>query len=289
MRSTNIISIIFIVLLVSCGGAEKTGNRADNTQSSSNSSNMRVKTPKQVLLPPEELITNKDRALAFLEAIESGNTTLIGKLAANTGFKGEHPYLEGDITNIKNFLKHDKTADFKVDIYRAAQQGNIVFTHSVYNNGSPMVGLDIFEFEKGQIVNFKGYQQKITGNAEALNAIAGSTEITDVNKTGLYLDIVKEFRDVTYDKKKFDNLDKYVNSNFIEHAAEDLNGIKGCQKYIMTKDNIDGFKTSELIGEGSLVLVISKGASGVKGVDKNVFDIYRLENNKISEHWKILG
>ena len=45
-------------------------------------------------------------------------------------------------------------------------------------------------------------------------------------------------------------------------------------------------KTHKVLGQGNFVLVVSKGDFG--GVHKSFYDLFRVENGKIAEHWDVI-
>ncbi len=274
------------LFLFSCGGG-----KPDPAQTSKNDSSTKKDIPLNaddaLLASPKKLITNKDRALAFFEAIENANTLKL-PLVMHEDFTSDHPYFNNGIMGLKQFMVENRTKEFSFDVYRALQQGNTVITHSVYNFPSPMVAIDIFEFEKGKIKSIKGALSAFQDqNGNGHNSVSGSTKVENIAKTGLYLDFTKRYMNEVVIPRNTENISKFVSKDYIDHGSYGKDGIKGLKENInTTKSNLVRNKLEMVSGEGNFVLTVCSGDH--KGKPAKIYELVRLDKNKISERWELI-
>ena len=101
--------------------------------------------------------------------------------------------------------------------------------------------------------------------------------------------IVREFADMMINQRRPEvAVSKYLGDLYIQHEPGVLDGIEGClkfhQKMLEDYPNLR-FEIKQMIAEGDLVavhlhMVRNEGDRGVASID-----IFRLENNKLVEHW----
>ena len=73
-----------------------------------------------------------------------------------------------------------------------------------------------------------------------------------------------------------------MTTDLIQHNPEIANGITGLQTYYQ---DIKTEQVHKVIGEGNFVVTQSKCL--IQGKAHVVYDIYRLGNGKIKEHWSV--
>ena len=118
--------------------------------------------------------------------------------------------------------------------------------------------------------------------------IDGATEIKDLNKTKENKELVEKFVMGFLVNGDMTAIDKYLDSkSYIQHnpgIADNVEGLQQALKYFM--DNKISFKYDKvhmILGEGNFVLTVSEGEIG--GVHSSFYDLFRVENGKIVEHW----
>ena len=93
----------------------------------------------------------KEKAVALLNSIQTGDQTPVGYINPNKYI--QHNLALGDgLAGFGAVLQNAPEGGFKVNIIRSFQDGDFVFTHTVYDFFGPKVGFDIFRFEDGLIV-----------------------------------------------------------------------------------------------------------------------------------------
>jgi predicted SnoaL-like aldol condensation-catalyzing enzyme len=78
--------------------------------------------------------------------------------------------------------------------------------------------------------------------------------------------------------------------NYIQHNTAVPDGVSGLGRALeeMVKQGITMVyeKNHKLLGEGNFVLAVSEGTFG--GNPVAYYDLFRVENGKIAEHWDII-
>jgi len=234
--------------------------------------------------------SNKQKAVAFLKSIETGDKqplTYAGEykqhnLAIPTG-------LDGLLSVVKQLPENSG----KVNTVRSFQDGDFVFTHTAYNFFGPKIGFDIFRFKDGKIAEHWDNLQETPAKPNPSNhtMIDGSTELKDLDKTEANKTLVNSFVDDILVNGKMEKLAGYFNGdNYIQHnpnIPDQLSGL-GATLEALGKQGIflKYDKIHRVLGEGNFVLVVSEGHFGKS---YNAFyDLFRVENGKIAEHWDVI-
>ncbi|MDW3191395.1 MAG: hypothetical protein R8G66_03495 [Cytophagales bacterium] len=87
------------------------------------------------------------------------------------------------------------------------------------------------------------------------------------------------------------NITNYISQEqYHQHNPQIRDGLDGVQEafqYLIANNDMFRYtKTHKIIGEGNFVLTINEGIWHEKG---HVFyDLFRVENNKVFEHWDVI-
>ncbi|MEH6578884.1 MAG: hypothetical protein V7731_17620 [Amphritea sp.] len=241
---------------------------------------------------PAAELSLKEKAVALLNSIETGDQTAVGYV--NPVQYTQHNLAVGDgLAGFGELLQALPKDSAKVDVVRAFEDGNYVFTQTDYNFFGPKVGFDLFRFENGQIVE---HWDNLTVKSEKPNPsghtqLDGPTEIQDLDKTEANKKLVAEFVDTILVKGQFDQLAKFFDGdNYIQHNTAIADGLSGLGQALeaMTQQGITMVYTKNyaVLGEGSFVLSISEGTFA--GEPTSYYDLFRVENGKIAEHWDVM-
>lgn len=236
-------------------------------------------------------ISNKEKVVALLKSIETGDKAPVAFINPNNYIQHNLGVADG-LTGFGEVLHQLPPNSAKVNTVRAFQDGDFVFTHTDYNFFGPKIGFDVFRFENGLIVehwdNLIPVQPK---NPSGRTQIDGETSITDLDKTEANKKVVQNFLDdILYAHKH--NFTDYINpAKYIQHnpaIADGLEGFGAAMKYFAENGLVMEFqKTHKVLGEGNFVLTISEGKFG-KGEPTSFYDLFRLEDGKIVEHWDVI-
>jgi predicted SnoaL-like aldol condensation-catalyzing enzyme len=235
-------------------------------------------------------LSNKDKAVALLNSIETGEQQAVAYV--NPDKYTQHNLAVGDgLAGFGAVLQALPEGSAKVDVKRAFQDGNYVFTHTDYNFFGPKVGFDVFRFEDGLIVeHWDNLAEKSAANPSGRTQLDGATAVSDLDKTEENKALVTDFVDTILVKGDFAQLGRFIadgDANYLQHNSAIADGLSGLGNALeaMAKQGIQMVYTQNhiVLGEGNFVLSISEGSFA--GEPVSFYDLFRIENNKIVEHW----
>lgn len=234
---------------------------------------------------------NKEKVTALLKSIETGDTAPINYI--NAGHYKQHNLGAADgLAGFGALMQQLPKNSAKVNTVRAFEDGDFVFTHTDYNFFGPKIGFDIFRFENGKIVeHWDNLQQTAKPNPSGRTMIDGTTEIKDLDKTADNKKLVQGFVEAILVNGKMDQLAGYFDGdNYIQHnpmVADKLSGLgKALGEWAKQGITMKYDKIHKVLGEGNFILVVSEGHLG--GTLNAFYDLFRVENGKIAEHWDVI-
>jgi len=238
-------------------------------------------------------LSNKEKAVAVLESLETGAKEPIAFI--NPTKYIQHNLAVGDgLEGFGEVLQHAPPQGFKAKVVRAFEDRDYVFTHTIYDFFGPKIGIDVFRFENGLIVeHWDNLIDVQPANPSGRTQTDGTTDITDIDKTLENKNIIKGFIDDVLLNHQNDKITTYINPNkYIQHnpaVADGLEGFGEAMKYFAENGLVMEYtKTHKILGEGNFVLAMSEGKFG-KGDHTAFYDLFRLENGQIVEHWDVIS
>ncbi|MDO7173539.1 nuclear transport factor 2 family protein [Mariniflexile sp. AS56] len=236
-------------------------------------------------------LSNKDKTLAVLKSIETGDQKAVTYINPNNYIQHNLAVADG-LAGFGELLHHAPEGGFKVNTIRAFQDGDYGFTQTSYDFFGPKIGFDVFRFENGQIVeHWDNLIEVLPANPSGRTQTDGTTEITDLDKTEANKTLVSNFVSDILVQGKMEKLASYFDGdNYLQHNPNIADGLSGLGKGLeaMAKQGITmEFKTiHKVLGQGNFVLAISEGTFA--GQPTSYYDLFRVENNKIAEHWDVM-
>lgn len=237
-------------------------------------------------------ISNKQKVVDLLKSIEIGEQEPVGYINPDKYIQHNLGAADG-LAGFGALLQQLPPNSAKVNTVRAFQDGDYVFTHTDYYFFGPKIGFDIFRFENGKIVEHWDNLQETPANPNTSGhtMLDGATEIKDLDKTEANKTLVRNFVDDILVNGRMEKLAGYFDGdNYIQHnpnIPDQLSGL-GATLEALGKQGIflKYDKIHKVLGEGNFVLVVSEGHFGK---DYNAFyDLFRVENGKIAEHWDVI-
>lgn len=231
---------------------------------------------------------NKNKTVELLKAIETGASEPVGYINPNN-YKQHNLGAEDGLAGFGKLLSQLPKGSAKVNTVRVFQDGDYTFSHTDYNFFGPKIGFDIFRWEKGQIVeHWDNLQETAKANPSGHTMTDGATEVKDLDKTEQNKKLIKAFVEDILVNGKMDKLAGYFNGdNYIQHNPNIPDQLSGLGKALgeMAKVGITMKydKIHKVLGEGNFVLVVSEGHLAEK--QSSFYDLFRVENGKIAEHW----
>jgi len=237
-------------------------------------------------------LSNRDKAEAIQNSIETETLAEIG-LISPTSYKQHNPNVATGLQAILGL--HDQMPMDKVytNVVRKFQDGDYGFVHVDYFLFEPTVAFDIHRFENGISVehwdNLQTNPKKLNKSERTMTD--GKTKAKDHHKTEVNKALVKDFVQNVLINGQIDLVSNYFRGDeLIQHnphmgdgVQEFLNMLEQWKKE--GKPQIYS-KIHKVLGEGNFVLVLSEGF--FKGEHVAFYDLYRVEDDKIVEHWDVV-
>lgn len=237
-------------------------------------------------------LTNKQKAVALIESIETGAHEPVSYI--NSEKYIQHNLDVGDgIEGFAQVLTNAPEGGFQSEVIRAFEDDEYVFLHVKYDFFGPKAAFDIFRFEDGKIVEHWDNLSPVTPvNPSGRTQFDGTTKPTGLNKTKANKQLVKAFVTDVLLEGKSDLITDYINpEKYLQHnssVADGLDGLGAALAYFAEHGLVMKYdKVHKVLGEGNFVLTVSEGQFG-KGDHVAYYDLFRLENGKIVEHWDVI-
>jgi predicted SnoaL-like aldol condensation-catalyzing enzyme len=201
--------------------------------------------------------------------------------------------LEDGLGPILQFMD-DLPADCtKVTVCRAIEDGDYSVLHADYILGDwgPMVGFEIHRWEDDRIVEHWDNlcPTPTEKNVSGRSMTDGTAEVVDLERTESNKALVYEFTKKILVDGELSSLSNYfADGALVQHSPHYGDGVQSFEAMVKAWQ-ADGetayHRMHLLLGEGNMVLVISEGIS--KNEPAAFYDLYRLANDKIAEHWEV--
>ena len=239
--------------------------------------------------------TNTEKALALIGTFASGDAGLAASLLKEDYIQHNLAYGTGRDAFVGS-VQYLASAEVPttVENIRAFEDGDYVFLQTIYNfaGAGEQVAFDIFRFEDGLIAeHWDNLAALAEPNPSGHTQIDGTMEITDLDKTEENRELVKNFLvDVMQNQHPEKTTDYFDGDAYIQHNTGIADGLSGLgealaaladQGIAMIYD-----ETHMILAQGNFVLAVSEGTFG--GAPTSYYDLWRVENGKIAEHWDVM-
>ncbi len=227
----------------------------------------------------------------YLKGIKEGHIDVVDTLTGNRytqhstgvpdGAKGFKEYFADFLT---------RTNDRDIRVIRILEDGNNVFVHvyqDIDNGAAKWVTTDMFDTDDNDkmiehwdvIAAYVEKDKTASGN----DMVLGDFELKDLDKTEENKILVRNFITEVFQNGNHGAVENYVSTEkYIQHNPQVPNGIDAVKSFLATQDfNYDFI--FKVMGQGDHVVSYSKAT--FNGTELAVFDIFRIENGKIVEHW----
>ena len=233
---------------------------------------------------------------AMTNAFIRGNVEAVDDYFADPYIQ-HNPLAASGVASLKGLLsKLPRNPDGKFEPIRIIAEGDLVATHYVYENFGPvpLVAFDVFRIENGKIVEHWDNLIPVAkeSNPSGRTQTDGEIEIVDLDKTEANKAKILEFIDRALVKGEQVDFTQYINpAKYLQHNPQVADGLEGFGAFMqeMAKQNIVMAYTSTplVVAEGNFVLVGSEGSFG--GKPTAFYDLFRLEDGLIVEHWDVIA
>ncbi len=235
---------------------------------------------------------NKEKVLELLKSLETSDEGPVAYINPEKYIQHNLGVADG-LEGFGALLENQPEEGFKVNVVRAFEDGDKVFTQTEYDFFGAKVGFDIFRFEDGLIVeHWDNLIEIIEETASGRSQTDGPTTITDQNKTESNKALVKEFYEKILINGQYHEMPEFFDGdNYHQHNPLIPDGVSGLTNTLaeMAEQGIimDIQKLHYLMGEGNFVLAVGEGTFADKPTA--FYDLFRVENDKIAEHWDVMA
>ena len=250
----------------------------------------------QQTTPVQQEQSQTEKALALINTFATGDTDTAHSLLADGYIQHNLAYGTGADAFIGS-VEYLASADVKTTVnnIRAFEDGDKVFLQTIYNfaGAGEQVAFDIFRFdEDGKIAeHWDNLASLAEPNPSGHTQTDGTMEVTDLDKTEENRELVKNF---LYDVMQGNNLDKtpdyFDGDNYIQHNTGIADGVSGLNAALgaLAEQGISMVydEVHMVLAQGNFVLAVSEGTFG--GAPTSYYDLWRVENGKIAEHWDVM-
>lgn len=233
--------------------------------------------------------TDKNKVIALLKSIETGDKEPVGYINPEKYIQHNLGVADG-LEGFGAVLQQLPPNSARVNTVRVFEDGDYVFAHTEYNFFGPKIGFDIFRFEDGKIVEHWDNLQETPEkpNPSRRTMIDGVTEIKDIESTESNKKLVENFITEVLVNGNMEKLSNYFDGdNYIQHnplIGDNLSGLgKALEEWTKQGITMKYDTVHKVLGEGNFVLVVSEGY--LAGKHSSFYDLFRVENGKIAEHW----
>ena len=234
-------------------------------------------------------LNKKELICKLLKGIETGDPASVSVVNEEKYIQHNPQTHEGSEGLAVLFKRLSKTSS-RVNIVRVFEDGDFVFAHTEYDFATRNIGFEIFRFENGQAVeHWDNIQNRKKPNESGHSMVDGVTEVTDREMTESNRRIIKSFVETILIQGDFEKSNDYINQDLYTehnpHISDELIELKSILSVFRTEDSvsIEYTKCHRLLAEGNFVLSVCEGYA--KQIHSSFFDLYRLKDGKIVEHW----
>jgi predicted SnoaL-like aldol condensation-catalyzing enzyme len=211
-------------------------------------------------------------------------------------FTQHDPNLADGLAGMKSFAAEIASSpSANVKIYRTFVDQDFVLLHSIYEGvaryGESAIAFDLFRFKDAKIVEHWGGQEpEAPPNPSGRTQLDGPTVVLDREQTEANRTLVRTYRETVMVSLRFDRIEEFIEgAHYAQHASKIGDGIARLRDRIAsaTKEGGQLYLTPRrFVAEGNFVLVLSEG--DLPSGPTALYDLFRVENGKIVEHWDVL-
>ena len=283
--STKMVLLLTASMLAACSTTDPARSESPDRASKS--------TP----LSEAQQMSKKQTVGAFLSAVLRQDATTMRQLA-NADYIQHNPFIPTGLEPFIQMLPVLKQHGTTAENIRMLEDGNYVFMHNVWRNAKPfgadeMVSFDIIRLdERGKVAeHWDAMTPLVKQTASGRTQTDGPTAVVDLDKTTANKALaVALIEDVLMGRNPSKITDYISAEQYHQHnpgIKDGLNGIVEAVQQLTAQNNMFKYtRIHKVLGEGNFVLTVSEGEWS--GRAQVFYDLFRMENGKIVEHWDVI-
>ena len=181
-------------------------------------------------------------------------------------------------------------------VHRVLVEDDLVVFHVTYENATffgaeTLVSFDVFRVEGDQVVeHWDNLQAPPATTVSGRTMTDGPVAVTDLDQTEANRALVEEFGNVVLLGGAFDRIGEYITDApgaYLQHNPGIGDGLDGLFTAFTALEEAGQAlvytRIHRVVAEGNFVFWMAEGTLG--GVPTAYFDLFRLEDGRIVEHW----
>lgn len=199
---------------------------------------------------------------------------------------------------VVGFIPALENSGIEVTTHRVITEGDLVMLHSTYENAQllgadALVAFDVFRVKDGTIAeHWDNLAPVAAPNPSGRTQADGATEITDRERTAENKALVTGFVETILMNGEVDRIADFISTEtYIQHNSNIADGLDGLGAALagMEERGIPMVYTDLhlVVAEGNFVFTASAGTLG--GARTAFFDLFRVEDGRIVEHWDVVS
>lgn len=210
-------------------------------------------------------------------------------------YRQHNPHVPNGLEPLRGLVQGlAQNPDFQYERFRVIADGDLVAVHGRYTGWlpQPVIVVDLFRLEGGKIVeHWDGVQPESGPNPSGHTMVDGPTEIAQVEHTDKNRARISDFLNAILVRGEMDRLPGFFDGdNYTQHNPMVADGLSGLGAFMKTLQErgiaMRYHRVHRVVAEGNFVVSQSEGEFG--GKRQAFYDIFRVENGKIAEHWDVI-
>jgi len=242
-------------------------------------------------------MNKKEIVGTFLDAVAKQDAKTMRELV-NADYIQHNPFVPTGLEPFIQLLPALKEAGTYAENVRMYEDGKYVFMHNIWRNATPfgadeMVAFDIIRLDdNGKVAeHWDAMTTLVKDTASGRSQTDGPTFVEDLDKTEANKALaVALVENVLMGKNPVTITDFISAEQYYQHNPAIKDGLSGIVEAVQTltaQNNMFQYKTiHKVLGEGNFVLTVSEGEWS--GRVQVFYDLFRMNNGKIVEHWDVI-
>lgn len=241
--------------------------------------------------------TNIEKSIAVLQAIQSGDVTAMQDYISSTTYIQHNLSYPDGAAAVIGATQSGAFNGTIINTVRSFEDDDIVVLHSEYggtwNNNTPQAVFDVFRFQNGLIVEHWDNLDNVSDDGDGTTQFNGTlTPATELNQTEVNRAVVAETSQKIFIEGLYSTIGDYFNeATYVQHSVGFGADIQPLLGFLSTlPEGTPFYQSIEFIHvEGNFALMQSQGfPDATSGLSSAYYDLFRLENGKIVEHWDVV-
>ena len=226
------------------------------------------------------------KVLTFFEGMENRDPGLVTKYVHPTKYREHNPFAADGVAGLKAYISGFLPHNHHVKVIRSFQDGPYVFTQADGEVLGQNTFFDVFRFEDDWIVEHWTYSAKAAlPNKSGHTQTDGPTEAKQNGATEKNKAMVRDYYQTFHIAGNHNKVPQYFSGDLcIRHEPGVIDGVAAFLHDVeAAKEHRSIDEIKMLLGQGDFVFITAQGS--MNGDACVYVDLYRVEDEKIIEHW----